>query len=107
MVAAFRPKQLLRLVRNKHFHEWSQAAQPDGYPDEMVWTTELSPENTRMLAAAASSAIIAILTSFCSIFFPTYSGVRPTIRPAMNTPRMAKSRNQRAAPRNTFRTASG
>jgi peptide/nickel transport system substrate-binding protein len=24
------------LVRNPYFHEWSQAAQPDGYPDEIV-----------------------------------------------------------------------
>ena len=28
----------------------------------------------------------AILTSFCWIFLPMYSGVRPTIRPAMKTP---------------------
>jgi YVTN family beta-propeller protein len=27
----------LRLVRNPQFHEWSNAAQPDGYPDEIVW----------------------------------------------------------------------
>ena len=26
----------LRLVRNPYFHEWSQAARPDGYPDEIV-----------------------------------------------------------------------
>jgi peptide/nickel transport system substrate-binding protein len=25
------------LVRNPHFHEWSHAAQPDGYPDRIVW----------------------------------------------------------------------
>src|SRR5262245_44387181 len=30
-------------------------------------------------------AMIAILTSFCSIFLPTYSGVRPTMRPPMKT----------------------
>ncbi len=35
------------------------------------------------------SASIAIFTSFCSIFLPRYSGVRPTIRPAMNTARIA------------------
>ena len=28
----------LRLVRNPRFHEWSRPAQPDGYPDEIVWT---------------------------------------------------------------------
>ena len=33
--------------------------------------------------------MMAILTSFCSIFLPTYSGVRPTIRPPMKTATMA------------------
>ncbi len=36
VVAAYRPKSVLRLVRNRYFHEWSKAAQPDGYPDEIV-----------------------------------------------------------------------
>jgi len=35
MIASYRPTSLLRLVRNPYFHEWSQAAQPDGYPDEI------------------------------------------------------------------------
>ena len=34
-------------------------------------------------------ASIAIFTSFCSMRLPTYSGVRPTIRPAMNTASIA------------------
>ena len=53
--------------------------------------TELIPVKTRMLAAMMMSASIAIFTSFCSIFFPMYSGVRPTMSPAMKTARMAKS----------------
>jgi peptide/nickel transport system substrate-binding protein len=36
VIATYRPRHLLRLVRNRYFHEWSQAAQPDGYPDEIV-----------------------------------------------------------------------
>ena len=36
-------------------------------------------------------ASIAIFTSFASIFLPRYSGVRPTISPAMNTAMMANS----------------
>ena len=44
--------------------------------------------NTRMQEEVAMIASIAILTSFCSIFLPRYSGVRPTIRPAMNTAMM-------------------
>jgi peptide/nickel transport system substrate-binding protein len=30
----------LRLVRNDRFHVWSPEAKPDGYPDQIVWTTE-------------------------------------------------------------------
>lgn len=32
----------LRLVRNRFFHEWSRAAQPDGKPDTIVWQFGLS-----------------------------------------------------------------
>jgi len=35
MLATYRPRRLLRLVRNPYFHEWSRAAQPDGYPDRI------------------------------------------------------------------------
>ena len=35
-IASYRPKQALELVRNRYFHEWSQAAQPDGYADGIV-----------------------------------------------------------------------
>ena len=31
-----RSEAVFRLDRNPHFREWSQAAQPDGYPDEIV-----------------------------------------------------------------------
>jgi peptide/nickel transport system substrate-binding protein len=30
-------------VRNPYFHEWSHAARPDGYPDEIVWKIGASP----------------------------------------------------------------
>jgi len=32
------PVGSLVLVRNPQFHEWSAAAQPDGYPDRIAWT---------------------------------------------------------------------
>ena len=35
MIATYRPGKLLRFVRNPFFHEWSRAAQPDGYPDRI------------------------------------------------------------------------
>jgi YVTN family beta-propeller protein len=37
MIASYRPGHELKLVRNPRFHEWSTAAQPDGYPDAIVW----------------------------------------------------------------------
>jgi YVTN family beta-propeller protein len=36
MIASYRRGHVLSLVRNKYFHEWSKAAQPEGYPDEIV-----------------------------------------------------------------------
>lgn len=35
-VASFAPKRQVRLVRNPHFREWSHAARPAGYADEIV-----------------------------------------------------------------------
>ena len=37
MVGHFAPEQSLTLVRNPHFVRWSSAAQPDGYPEQIVW----------------------------------------------------------------------
>jgi len=36
VIASYQVKHRLRLVRNRYFHEWSKAAQPDGYPNEIV-----------------------------------------------------------------------
>jgi peptide/nickel transport system substrate-binding protein len=36
-IASYAPKRQLELQRNPRFHEWSRAAQPDGYPDEIIW----------------------------------------------------------------------
>jgi len=36
VIASDRPKRALRFIRNRYFHEWSKAAQPDGYPDAIV-----------------------------------------------------------------------
>jgi YVTN family beta-propeller protein len=35
MIATYTPRRLIRFVRNPFFHEWSRAAQPDGYPDRI------------------------------------------------------------------------
>ena len=41
-ISSFDPKQGLRLVRNPKFREWSGAAQPRGFPDEIVERVEAS-----------------------------------------------------------------
>ena len=38
------PRDHLRLVRNPYFHEWSHAARPDGYPDQVVFKRVSSDE---------------------------------------------------------------
>jgi ABC-type transport system substrate-binding protein/class 3 adenylate cyclase len=37
MIASYRPKQGLELVRNPDFRQWSVDAQPGGFPDRMQW----------------------------------------------------------------------
>ena len=37
MIANYDPKKGAILVRNPHFKEWSQDAEPDGYPNRIVW----------------------------------------------------------------------
>lgn len=34
----------LRFVRNPHFQSWDPQVRPDGFPDEIVWTHGLDPE---------------------------------------------------------------
>ena len=36
MISGYVPERELRLIRNPRFREWSVAAQPDGYPDQIV-----------------------------------------------------------------------
>jgi len=46
-IAAFRPKErLVRLIRNRYFHEWSRDAQPEGFPTEIDvrWPGNASPD---------------------------------------------------------------
>jgi peptide/nickel transport system substrate-binding protein len=42
-IESYAPGRQLTLVRNSHFHSWSQAARPDGYPDEIVWRIGVRP----------------------------------------------------------------
>jgi YVTN family beta-propeller protein len=44
VISSYRPKRVLRLERNRFFHEWSKAAQPDGYPDEILFEIGGKPD---------------------------------------------------------------
>jgi YVTN family beta-propeller protein len=44
LIARYRPGRQLTLVRNRFFHEWSRAAQPDGYPDRIVFRIGGTPD---------------------------------------------------------------
>jgi YVTN family beta-propeller protein len=54
--ASFDPKRGFRLRRNPWFHEWSPAAQPSGFPDEIVERFETSPDIKAVLAGSADIA---------------------------------------------------
>jgi len=42
MITSYIPGQMLRLIRNPRFREWSAAAQPAGYPNQIVIPLRLS-----------------------------------------------------------------
>jgi YVTN family beta-propeller protein len=44
-IATYQPRSELTLVRNRYFHEWSKAAQPDGYPDKIVLRIRGTPKS--------------------------------------------------------------
>ncbi|HST16093.1 MAG TPA: ABC transporter substrate-binding protein [Gaiellaceae bacterium] len=44
VIASYRPNHQLVLRRNPYFHEWSKAAQPDGYPDRIVFRIGGTPD---------------------------------------------------------------
>ena len=43
-IASYDPNTALKFVRNPHFKEWSVEAQPDGFPDEIVYDFGLTEE---------------------------------------------------------------
>jgi YVTN family beta-propeller protein len=43
-IESYVPGRQLKLVRNSYFRSWSQAARPDGYPDEIVWRIGVWPD---------------------------------------------------------------
>jgi YVTN family beta-propeller protein len=56
MIQEFVPRQTVVLVRNPRFREWSQAAQPDGYPDRIEWTPSGGDQSSAVDAVLAGRA---------------------------------------------------
>jgi peptide/nickel transport system substrate-binding protein len=54
-IDSYDPKVGMTLVRNTRFRVWSQAAQPDGFPDEIRYTFGVSPAD-QVRAVEAGSA---------------------------------------------------
>jgi peptide/nickel transport system substrate-binding protein len=44
MIVRYRPNHLIELRRNPYFHEWSKAAQPDGYTDRIEFAIGGTPD---------------------------------------------------------------
>jgi YVTN family beta-propeller protein len=59
-IASYVPARQLRLVRNPRFREWSPAARPDGYPDEIVIRLGV-PESAALRAVARSVADVGVI----------------------------------------------
>ncbi len=55
-IGRFIPDQSLTLVRSPHFVRWSSAAQPDGYPDQIVWKGYASSSAAIQAVGAGSGA---------------------------------------------------
>jgi YVTN family beta-propeller protein len=69
-----RPGREIRLERNPRFHVWSQAAQPEGYPDAIVWR----------LGQPAEAAATAVIHGRADLM-PNNGGPPPTRVEALRT----------------------
>jgi YVTN family beta-propeller protein len=60
MIASYVPGRQLKLVRNPRFREWSHAARPSGYPDEIVFKLVASePAHLAAVAPAQADFVLA------------------------------------------------
>ncbi len=70
VIEGYRPNHVLTLVRNKYFHEWSKAAQPDGYPDKIVVEIGGTPDG----------AVDDVITGKADVFSTAQSETPPSER---------------------------
>jgi peptide/nickel transport system substrate-binding protein len=63
-VGAFEPGRRLLLVRNPRFHEWSRAAQPDGFPDRIEIAMDADPQaRSRAVLAGRSDLALEVASA--------------------------------------------
>jgi peptide/nickel transport system substrate-binding protein len=53
-MVAYVKKNSVKLVRNPRFREWSADAQPDGYPDAIVWTENHNPAKVKNVVSGVT-----------------------------------------------------
>jgi YVTN family beta-propeller protein len=70
VITSYRPKHSLVLGRNPYFHEWSKAAQPDGYPDKIVVEIGGTPDE----------AVNAVIRGKADVFSSSQSENLPSAR---------------------------
>jgi YVTN family beta-propeller protein len=103
-IASYQANGTEHLVRNPHFHEWSAAAQPDGYPGDITITYSGS-EQTVVHAVQHGAADLTLLTTDIPATQRADLRIRYSSRlhqnPALNT--QAVYLNTRLAPFNDLR----
>ena len=90
MIRTYEPGRRLRLVRNPHFRLWSQDAQPEGYPDAIVWK----------LGHAPAAQVHAVESGSGDMAFDS-GGISPTLLGDLET-RYASQVRQNPLPRTTY-----
>jgi YVTN family beta-propeller protein len=88
MIASYRRGRFVKLVRNPRFRLWSQDAQPEGYPEKIVWKLGIGP-------AAQVRAVERGRTDVA------FSGVPPSLVGEVET-QYASQVHQSPLPRTTF-----
>jgi ABC-type transport system substrate-binding protein/class 3 adenylate cyclase/streptogramin lyase len=58
MVERYSPNRTLVLTRNPRFREWSADAQPEGYPDRLVWTFGVAPDQATTMVERGRADIM-------------------------------------------------
>jgi YVTN family beta-propeller protein len=70
VIASYDPEHALRLIRNRHFREWSQAAQPDGYPNQIGYR----------IGATTAAAVDAVIGGTSDVYSSQFSVKTPSAR---------------------------